>query len=64
MQLVGEVPVSYDWNSMKEIAKSTVDGWMDSEGHRKNILTPRFDREGIGVVISPDDKVYITQNLC
>ena len=64
VQLIGDVPVSYDWNSMKEIAKSTVDGWMDSERHRKNILTPRFDREGIGVVISPDDKVYITQNLC
>ncbi len=58
------VPASHEWNTMEEIAQSTVDGWMDSEGHRKNILNKKFDREGIGVVISDDDKVYITQNLC
>jgi len=61
---VGDVPISHEWNTMEEIAQSTVDGWMDSEGHRKNILTEKFDREGIGVVISDDDKVYITQNMC
>jgi len=58
------VPASHEWNTIEEIAQSTVDGWMDSEGHRKNILNKKFDREGIGVVISDDDKVYITQNLC
>ncbi len=61
---VGDVPTSHEWNTMEEIAQSTVDGWMDSEDHRKNILTEKFDREGIGVVISDDDKVYITQNMC
>jgi uncharacterized protein YkwD len=61
---VGDVPTSHEWNTMEEIAQSTVDGWMDSEDHRKNILTKKFDREGIGVVISDDDKVYITQNMC
>jgi len=61
---IGDVPTSHEWNTMEEIAQSTVDGWMDSEGHRKNILTKKFDREGIGVVISDDDKVYITQNMC
>ena len=62
--LVAGLPVSYDWNSQEEIARTTVDGWMDSPGHRKNILTPTYDREGIGVSIAPDDKVYVTQNLC
>jgi len=61
---IGDVPASHEWNTMEEIAQSTVDGWMDSEDHRKNILTEKFDREGIGVVISDDDKVYITQNMC
>jgi len=61
---IGDVPTSHEWNTMEEIAQSTVDGWMDSEGHRKNILNEKFDREGIGVVISDDDKVYITQNMC
>jgi len=54
----------YEWNSMAKIAETTVQGWMNSPGHRKNILTPDWKSEGIGVVISPDDKVYITQNFC
>ena len=58
------IPTSYDWNSQDDIARTTVDGWMNSPGHRKNILTDTFDREGIGVEISSDDKVYITQNFC
>ncbi|MCJ7469440.1 CAP domain-containing protein [Candidatus Bathyarchaeota archaeon] len=55
---------SYDWNPQEEIAQSTVDGWMDSPGHRKNILTSSYDREGIGVAVATDDKVYITQDFC
>lgn len=55
---------SYDWNTEEEIAKITVDGWMNSPGHRENILTEVFDREGIGVEITQDYKVYVTQNFC
>ncbi len=54
----------YDYNSLEEIAKSTVEGWMESPGHRSNILNKNYDREGIGVAISNDDKVYITQDFC
>jgi len=54
----------YDWNSVDRIAETTVDGWMKSPGHRKNILMPYWVSEGIGISISPDDKVYITQNFC
>ena len=64
MQLLGGVPVSYDWLSNEEIAHITVDGWMNSEGHRKNILNSNFDREGIGVFIDSEDRVYVTQNFC
>ena len=57
--------VSYhDWNSSEQIAGKALAGWMKSPGHRKNILTPHWKREGIGVEVSPDDKVYITQNFC
>ena len=55
---------SYDWNTQDEIARSTVNGWMTSPGHRQNILTATYDKEGIGVAISSDDKVLITQNFC
>jgi uncharacterized protein YkwD len=54
----------HDWNTLKKIAETTVQGWMNSSGHRKNILTPHWRSEGIGVSISDDDKVYITQNFC
>jgi uncharacterized protein YkwD len=54
----------YDWNSPEKIAGKAVEGWMKSPGHRQNILTPHWKREGIGVEIAPDYKVYITQNFC
>ncbi len=54
----------FDWNSADRIAETTVDGWMKSPGHRKNILMPYWASEGIGVSISPEGKVYITQNFC
>ena len=51
------------WNDPDHVAKDAVNGWMDSPGHRKNILTPEFDREGIGVKVSAFS-IYITQNFC
>ncbi|MEJ5185593.1 MAG: CAP domain-containing protein [Candidatus Geothermincolales bacterium] len=57
----GEV-YSYEFSSLEEIARSTVEGWMQSPGHRENILTP-FTREGIGVYVTDDGKIYITQNF-
>ena len=61
---INGVITSYEWNTEEEIAKATVDGWMNSPGHRENILTDIFDREGIGVEITNDHKVYVTQNFC
>jgi len=61
---VGSIPTAYEWNSQEDIAQSTVQGWMNSTGHRENILTDTYDREGIGVEIAEDDRVYITQNFC
>ncbi|MGI0021692.1 MAG: CAP domain-containing protein [Nitrososphaeraceae archaeon] len=59
---VSGIPI-YNWNTEEEIAKQTVDGWMNSKGHRENILRG-FHGEGIGVAVASDDKVYITQNFC
>jgi len=55
---------TYDWTSPEDLAQSSVTGWMNSAGHRKNILTETYDREGIGIAIASDDKVYITENFC
>ena len=53
-----------DWNTEGEIAASVVKLWMNSKGHRANILTPYFKRQGIGVAFSDDGKVYVTENFC
>ncbi len=53
----------YAWTSPEEIAQSSVAGWMNSSGHRENILTPSYGREGIGVAIV-SEKVYITEDFC
>jgi len=54
----------YDWNSVRDIVLGTVDGWMNSPGHRKNILAPYWRKEGIGVEVGPGNNIYITQNFC
>jgi uncharacterized protein YkwD len=55
---------TYDWNSMETITATTLKGWMDSDSHRENILQNDYTREGVGVAIGSDDKVYITQVFC
>jgi uncharacterized protein YkwD len=54
----------YDWHSEDELAQRTVSGWMKSPGHRANILTPHWMHQGLGVIISRDLKVYVTQDFC
>lgn len=49
--------------SVIDLAESIVDGWMDSKGHRENILQERFREEGIGVYTTNDGTVYVTQNF-
>jgi len=54
----------YDWNTEADIANQVVRGWMNSALHRKNILTPHWNTEGIGISISADGMVFVTQNFC
>ncbi len=35
-----------------------MNGWMNSEGHRDNILDPRFNKIGIGYYVAPDGQYY------
>jgi len=51
------------WSSPESIAELAVSGWMDSPGHKKNILTSNFSNEGIGVYISTSS-IHVTQNFC
>ena len=55
---------SYDWNSLEQIAGSTVSGWMHSSGHRKNILNRAYRKTGMGAAIGVHGQVFITQMFC
>ena len=44
----------------ERFAKTAVDGWLESPGHRANILSPNFDRSGIGVALN-GTTAYATQ---
>jgi uncharacterized protein YkwD len=50
--------------SLQEVCEWAVSGWMDSDGHRENILEPRYNKTGVGVSFSDEGDfiyLYITQ---
>lgn len=63
-QIIREEKITYDWKTIEQIAESTVSGWMKSPGHRKNILTPHFQTEGLGIAVDKKGRIFITQNFC
>lgn len=46
-----------------DIEHKSVEGWMNSPGHRANILEKNHSRTGVGVAVA-GDAVYITQLFC
>jgi len=54
---------STDYYSQDELAVLAVEGWMNSPGHRKNILTPAWQMAGVGSALTADLKLYFTQNF-
>jgi len=63
VEYINDVPKLYHWVDLEAIAETTVKGWMSSPGHRRNILEPSWKTEGIGVAITNDNKVYITEDF-
>lgn len=54
--------VSKDWRTEEEITTITIKGWMDSAGHRQNILNPEFNFGGVGIA-QANDYLIITHNM-
>lgn len=50
-------------DSNKELARHVVNGWMNSSGHRRNILRQEYSRIGVGVH-KEGNLVYVTQGFC
>lgn len=52
----------YHWYTLDELAEITVEGWMNSPGHRKNLLDV-YTVEAVSVA-EKDYMLYITQDFC
>ena len=50
--------VAYGYRTGKSVVN---DGWMNSEGHRANILSPSFKLMGIGARKGHDGRWYVSQ---
>jgi uncharacterized protein YkwD len=61
-----DTPVSggVQYTTEAELARGIVDQWMNSSGHRSNILADAWRNEGIGIYVTDEGKVYATQNFC
>lgn len=51
------------WYGAERLANEIMKGWMNSFGHRQNIMESDYDRIGVGVAIG-GGAVYATQNFC
>lgn len=52
-----------DWKAPREIAQQAVAAWMQSPPHRANLLYPSYASQAIGVVLGPNQTVFVTQNF-
>lgn len=56
------------YETPEELAAGIVDTWMNSSGHRDNILKPYWENQGIGIVVEETEngytRVWVTQNFC
>jgi uncharacterized protein YkwD len=50
--------------TINQLADRIVSGWMNSRGHRKNLLQSAWRREGIGVAVTVTGQMFVTQNFC
>lgn len=57
--------ITYNWNAPEALVETVVDGWMESPGHRRNILTPDYESQGLGLALdTDDDRLFVTQKFC
>jgi uncharacterized protein YkwD len=54
----------HDRSIRERIAASAVQEWLANPHERKNILSPTWQREGVGIAIGPDDRIVVTLNFC
>ncbi|MEZ4701340.1 MAG: CAP domain-containing protein [Rhodothermales bacterium] len=55
---------TYDWKTVDSIAQEAVTGWMNSRGHRLNLLSRQYTTIGIGGASDDEGQLFLTQNFC
>jgi uncharacterized protein YkwD len=62
---VEDIPVEEEkvYYTKFEMVNEAVNGWMNSSGHRKNILTEEFNEAGVGIYLDPEGNYFMTQNF-
>jgi len=58
-RMIGE-NIAYN-SGFENPVERAIFGWMNSAGHRQNILRDNWNETGIGVAVSPQGRFYITQ---
>jgi uncharacterized protein YkwD len=54
---------AYLWYAPDDLARTVVQSWLESPGHRDNMLSRAFDFGGVGVAAGPEHEVFVTLNL-
>ena len=52
------------YTTEQELGYGVVEMWMNSDGHRDNMLTSHWQNQGIGIYVTEDGKVFATQKFC
>ncbi len=55
--------VAYRWHTPEGLATLIASMWMESPGHRENMLAGHFDYGGVGIAVGPEGEVLVTLNL-
>lgn len=56
--------VEYDWKQPEDLAREAVRAWLDSPGHRANLLNGQYRRRGVGVARDARHRLYIVDIFC
>ena len=54
---------SKTYETSEELGIGIAEQWLNSPGHRENIMSPQFSAVGVGVV-KTDSKIWATQRFC
>ncbi len=59
-----EIVAEFEWRDEAAFAREAIRAWLDSKGHRRNLLHPDYRLHGIGVYVTRSMEVFVTHNFC